>query len=217
MATPNTTAPPLWEQYRARLDAFREAKVNYDPERAHEYTADTGWRIDDYETDLPAEAPGPPVPGGAWERACAVVRDYRFPPPDLVTGIFVPDGPLEGRRMLIKAQFLGFTFWFGVEIGGVVDEERPLPDGNGTERIWGYHYRTLEGHFEKGEITFTVHKHLATGRVLFRVHAYSQPDRIHNLFYRIGFKLFGRALQRRFANESLRRMRALVAAPAAPA
>ncbi len=209
-ATP-AAPPPLWEQHRARLEAFREAKVNFDPSRAHEYTAESGWRIDDYETDLPTEAPGPPVPGGPWERARTVVQDYLFPPPDLVTGIFAPDGPLDGRRMLIQARFLGFTFWFGVEIGGIVDEERALPDGNGHERVWGYHYRTLEGHFEKGEITFTVHKYLTTGRVVFRVHAYSQPDRIRNPFYRLGFKLFGRTLQRRFAEQSLARMRTLVA------
>lgn len=212
-----STPPPLWEQHRARLDAFREAKVNYDPGRAHEYTAASGWRIDDYETDLPAEAPGPPAPGGPWERACAVVRNYQFPPPDLVTGIFAPDGPLDGRRMLIQARFLRFTFWFGVEIGGVVDEERPLPDGAGTERVWGYHYRTLEGHFEKGEITFTVHKYLASGRIVFRVHAYSQPDHIRNPLYRLGFRVFGRALQRRFARQSLARLRALVGAPTAVA
>ena len=208
----SATAPPLWEQYHARLAAFREAKINFDPARAHEYTAQNGWRIDDYETDLPSESPGPPTPGGSWERACAVVRDYKFPPPDLVTGIFAPEGPLEGRRMLIRAGFLGFTFWFGVEVGGVVDEERPLPDGEGTEHVWGYHYRTLEGHFEKGEITFTVHKYQRTGRVVFRIHAYSQPDHIRNPFYRLGFKLFGRQLQRRFAKESLARMRTLVAA-----
>ena len=29
--------------------------------RPHEYTSATGWRLDDYATDLPAEAPGPPA------------------------------------------------------------------------------------------------------------------------------------------------------------
>ena len=205
------TTPAPWEQHRAQLEAFRKAKVNYDPNRVHEYTATTGWRIDDYETDLPSEPPGPPVAGGSWEAACEVVREYRFPPPDLVTGIFVPDQPLHERVMLIRGQFLGFTFWFGVQIGGVTDETRESPDV-GPERVWGYHYRTLEGHFEKGQIDFTVHKHLRTGRVLFRVHAYSQPDHIRNIFYRIGFKLFGRMLQRKFARESLRRIRELVEA-----
>ncbi|GAA4372073.1 DUF1990 domain-containing protein [Hymenobacter koreensis] len=209
MNAPSTaTAPPLWELHRARLDAYAKAKVNYDLDRVHEYTAESGWRIDDYGTELPSEPPGPPQPNGSWEAAHQVLLNYSFPPPDLITGIFVPDTPLAERVMLLRGRFLGFTFWFGVRIGGVIDEERTTPDG--PERVWGYNYRTLEGHFEKGEITFTVHKKLQTGRVHFKVKAYSQPDRIDNIFYRIGFKLFGRTLQRKFARESLRRLRTLV-------
>ncbi|KAA9332058.1 DUF1990 domain-containing protein [Hymenobacter busanensis] len=203
-----SAAPPLWEQYRAQLEAFSKAKVNYDLARVDEYTAEAGWRLDDYGTELPAEPPGPPLPDGSWAAAKQVLLNYSFPPPDLITGIFVPDQPLAERVMLLRAQFLGFTFWFGVRIGGVVDETRTTPDG--PEQVWGYNYRTLEGHFEKGEITFTVHKQERTGRVLFRVKAYSQPDRIRNPFYRIGFKLFGRTLQRKFARESLRRLKQLV-------
>lgn len=211
--------PPLWEQYRARLDAYRAAKVNYDydPARVHEYTAATGWRLDDYAADLPSEAPGPPVPGGTWERARVVLTAYQFPPPDLLTGIFPPDQPLADRVMLLRAQFLGFSFWFGVRVSGVIDEER-TPDkasAPAAERVWGYSYHTLAGHFEKGEITFSVHKTLATGKVTVRIHAYSQPDRIANPFYRLGFRLFGRMLQRRFARESLRRIQQQVAARAA--
>jgi Domain of unknown function (DUF1990) len=207
-AAPPATAPPLWEQYKARLESYREAKVNYDLERVHEYTAETGWRLDDYHTYLPAEAPGPPVPGGSWEAAKQVLLNYSFPPPDLITGIFVPDQPLAERVMLLRAQFLFFKFWFGVRIGGVTDEQQDTPAG--PEQVWGYNYRTLEGHFEKGEITFTVHKNLKNGQVRFQVKAYSQPERIKNIFYRIGFKLFGRTLQRKFARESLKRMRMLV-------
>ncbi|RAK63859.1 DUF1990 domain-containing protein [Hymenobacter edaphi] len=203
-----TTAPPLWEQYKAQLESYREAKVNYDLDRVHEYTAETGWRLDDYHTELPAEPPGPPVPGGSFEAAKQVLLNYSFPPPDLITGIFVPDQPLAERVMLLRAQFLFFKFWFGVRIGGVTDEQQDAPDGR--EQVWGYNYRTLEGHFEKGQITFTIHKNLASGQVRFQVKAYSQPGRIHNIFYRIGFKLFGRSLQRKFARESMKRMRRLV-------
>jgi uncharacterized protein (UPF0548 family) len=78
--------------------------------------------------------------------------------------------------------------------------------------VWGYGYRTLEGHFERGQIDFTIHKNLTTGTVQFRIHAVSQTGRIRNPFYWLGFKLFGRWLQRRFARESLRRMQRLVAA-----
>jgi len=204
------TKPPLWEQYKARLASYDHAKVNYDFSRQSEYTSETGWRLDDYATDLPAEAPGPPEPHGAFAAAQDVLRHYAFPPPSLITGIFKPDEPLENRTMLLRARFLGFSFWFGVKVSDVTDEAaRPTPAG--PERVWGYGYRTLEGHFERGQIDFTIHKSLTTGAIQFRIHAVSQTGRIRNPFYWLGFKLFGRRLQRKFARESLARMRQLVA------
>jgi hypothetical protein len=201
--------PPLWEQYKARLASYEHAKVNYDFSRQSEYNAANGWRLDDYATDLPAEAPGPPAAHGTFAAAQDVLRRYAFPPPSLITGIFKPDGPLENRVMLLHARFLGFSFWFGVRVSEVTDEAaRATPAG--PERVWGYGYRTLEGHFERGQIDFTIHKNLATGAVQFRIHAVSQTGRIRNPFYWLGFKLFGRWLQRRFARESLARMRQLV-------
>ena len=202
---------PLWEQYRTRLDAYNNVKVNYDFSRQREYTSATGWRLDDYETNLPAEPPGPPAAAGSFAAAQDVLRGYAFPPPDLITGIFKPDGPLENRIMLLRAQFLFFKFYFGVRVSEVTDEAaRPTPAG--PERVWGYGYRTLEGHFERGQIDFTIHKNIITGAVQFRIHAVSQPGQIRNPFYWVGFKLFGRTLQRKFARESLRRMKELVTA-----
>ena len=216
-SNPPGTKPPLWEQYRARLDAYTNAEVNYDFSRQSEYTSATGWRIDDYAADLPAEAPGPPAAAGSFAAAQDVLRRYAFPPPDLITGIFQPDGPLEKRIMLLRAHFLVFNFYFGVRVSEVTDEQaRPTPGG--SERVWGYGYRTLQGHFERGQIDFTIHKNLTSGAVQFRIHAVSQPGQIRNPFYWVGFKLFGRALQRKFARESLRRMKEMVAAAlAAPA
>jgi uncharacterized protein (UPF0548 family) len=145
-----------------------------------------------------------------------VLRRYAFPPPSLITGIFKPDTPLENRVMLLRARFLGISFWFGVRVSEVTDEEA-RPTAAGPERVWGYGYRTLEGHFERGQIDFTIHKNLSTGAVQFCIHAVSQTGRIRNPFYWLGFKLFGRRLQRRFARESLARMRQLVSqAIAAP-
>lgn len=175
-------AQTLNERQKARLASYEKAGYNFDLERTHEYTRETGWNVDDYETELPAEKPGPPELHGAWAAAQEVLRNYTFPPPKLITGIFVPDQPLEKRVMVLRAQFLGFSFWFGVRIGGVTDERRALPEG-GEEQVWGYNYRTLEGHFERGQIDFSVHKNLATGRVMFRIHALSQTGRISNPFY----------------------------------
>jgi hypothetical protein len=201
--------PLLNERQKARLAAYSTAAYNFDLNRTHEYTRENGWNVDDYETELPPEAPGSPEAHGAWAAAREVLRNYTFPPPDLITGIFVPDQPLEQRVMVLRGRFLLFSFWFGVRIGGVTDERRPLPEG-GEEQVWGYNYRTLEGHFERGEITFSVHKNLATGRVVFRIHAFSQTGRIRNPFYWLGFKLFGRMLQKRFSRQSMQRLKAQV-------
>jgi hypothetical protein len=203
------TTPPAWEQYRAQLAAYAHARVNYDYENVREYTSATGWRIDHYATDLPAEAPGPPAAHGAFAAAQEVMRRYAFPPPDLITGYFDPSQPLSTRIMVLRAHFLVFNFYFGVRVVDVIDEvTQASPDG--PERVWGYGYRTLEGHFEKGQINFSLHKNLATGAVQFRIKAMSQPGHIRNPFYWLGFKLFGRTLQRRFAHQSLLRMRRLV-------
>ena len=207
---PASAKPPAWEQYRARLDSYANAQVNYDFARQNEYTSATGWRIDDYATGLPAEAPGPPEAAGSFAAAQDVLRRYAFPPPNLISGYFDPSVPLEKRIMVLRAHFLVFNFYFGVRVSEVTDEAaRATPDG--PERVWGYGYRTLEGHFEKGQIDFTIHKNLTTGAVQFRIHAVSQPGQIRNPFYWLGFKLFGRVLQRKFARESQRRMRELVA------
>ncbi len=110
--------------------------------------------------------------------------------------------------MLLRARFLGFTFWFGVRIGREIDEVRETDAG--PVHVYGFDYATLEGHFERGQITFEVRKTEATGAVSFHIDAFSKPDRIRNPFYRIGFKLFGRRLQLRFAQTALERMQRFV-------
>ena len=201
---------PDWTRYADRLEGVRAGRLNFEPAEGHDEAA--GWHLDTYDVDLVPEPPGPPLPpedpGASWAVACELVRDYAFPDPDLVTGIFSPDDPLEGRPMLLRAKFLVFTFWFGVRVGGVVDEVRETDDGRVW--AWGYNYATLEGHFERGQITFEVRKEEATGRVRFHIDAFSKPDRIRNPFYRIGFKLFGRRLQLRFAHSACERMQRFV-------
>ena len=94
----------------------------------------------------------------------------------------------------------------------LVVEDEPQMQRLLRASLTSHGYRTLEGHFERGQIDFTIHKNITSGAVQFRIHAVSQAGQIRNPFYWLGFKLFGRTLQRRFARESLRRMQALVAA-----
>lgn len=200
---------PDWQRYRDRLEAVRTASLNFDLEDHESHTVENGWNIDRHEAELPSEPPGPPVPDGAWGVACELVRTYAFPDPSLITGIFSPEEPIAGRPMLLRARFLGFTFWFGVRLTEEVDATRETEDG--SVRVWGYGYYTLEGHFERGKIQFEVRKNMKTGQVTFHIEAVSKPDRISNPFYRIGFKLFGRRLQLRFARTALDRMQRLTA------
>lgn len=200
--------PERWEQFNDRLGVLEKLNFNLDLEHRHGYSEINGWRIDQHEVDLPSEAPGEPVQNGSFQAAKSIAGLYQFPPPDLITGIFRPDGPLKGRVMLLEARFLWFWFLFGVRITQVTDGIFETPSGR--EQRWGYSYATLEGHFERGQITFTVAKNLDQGNVSFRITSFSQRGLIRNLFYRFGFWLFGRMLQERFVRESLSRMQLLV-------
>ncbi len=202
---------PLYERYAGRLEPLADAKPNFDREQRETFTEGTGWRIDDYQGELPAEPAGDPVANGPWQTAVEIMRNYEFPDPGILTGIYVPDDgdDLLNRTMLLRAKFLFFRFYFGVRISGVVDETRDTE--RGKARVWGFSYCTLEGHWEQGEIEFTAWKYLETGAVEFRIHAYSKTSRIPNLMYRIGFALFGRWLQVRFSRRAVERMQKLVA------
>ncbi len=196
------------DRYKSRLTALEKLGLNLNLERREDFTAANGWNLDQYEADLPAEPPGEPLEVGPFKAATEVLREYRFPPPDLITGIFLPDEPLEKRVMLLRARFLIFTFYFGVKITGVTDELRDTKDGK--MRVWGYRYATLEGHFESGQIEFLIAKNLQTGAVKFTIDAFSKTGLIQNPLYRLGFHLFGRRLQVHFARQSLVRMQRLV-------
>jgi uncharacterized protein (UPF0548 family) len=200
---------PLYQLYQDRLAALKDLPINFDLEKHDQFTVANGWHIDDVQTELPPEPPGPPVPNGSWETAQRILREYRFADPSIITGIFVPDTPLEQRVMLLRGQAFGMTFWFGTKVGAVVDEHRQ--GEKGEQQVWGFNYRTLKGHLERGQMEFTVIKWLATGQVAFRIHAFSQAGDIPNPIIRLGFRLFGRRVQLRFIHQSMKRMRRLVA------
>ncbi len=195
---------------RARLDEIEALESSIDLTKRDEYRKTAGWHVDAREITLPGELPGPPEPDGSFAAAVEILKDYSFTPQRLITGQFDPDKPLEKRTMLLSARFLWIRLELGVRINRVLDEIR---DGtHGDEQVWGYSYHTLEGHLERGEITFEVVKVLATGAMAFRIHSFSQTGHIQNWIYRLGFRLVGRRLQKRFAEESLANMQEQVVA-----
>jgi uncharacterized protein (UPF0548 family) len=136
------------------------------------------------------------------------VRDYEFTDHRLIRGIYRPAEPLLGRDMLLEGRFLALRFYLGVRVTGVVDEAREGPDG--PQRVWGWTYRTLDGHLEQGTLTYEVTKDLGSGAVTFGLHAYSRRAPIPNPVVRMGFHMFGRPTQLSFYQRVGRRMNRLV-------
>ena len=77
---------------------------------------------------------------------------------------------------------------------------------------FGWNYRTLEGHFEQGQMDYEIWKWLDTGDVEFHLRAVSKPAERGPFLLRTGFRLFGRTHQLRFYRQACRRIRRLTEA-----
>ncbi|MCS7477779.1 DUF1990 domain-containing protein [Umezawaea endophytica] len=195
----------------AELDALCGLPLNYDPRAAPVDGVAAGhWHVDSAVAVVGAEPPGPPLPDGAWARACLLVERYEFSDPSIMRAFYRRDDELLGRDMLLEGRFAGLRFYLGVRVTSVVDETRGT--GEESERVWGWSYQTLRGHLEEGRLSYEVVKDLTSGAVSFRVSGYSRRAPLPNPVIRAGFQVFGRWTQKRFYGAVLRRLRDLVAA-----
>jgi uncharacterized protein (UPF0548 family) len=198
----------------AAVGDLRHRPVNYDDQQAPPFVVD-GWHQDRRVVVLGREAPGEPEPGGVVETAGALVNSYEFSDPAILRAAFHYPGNLVGRDMLLEGRFLVLRFLIGVRITTEHNEVRA--GANGPERVIGWSYQTLRGHLEQGRLTYEVAKELETGRVEFRIIAYSRRAPIPNPVLRMGFRLFGRRTQLQFYRHALVRLHRLMqAAPPGP-
>lgn len=131
---------------------------------------------------------------------------YEFADPSIVRAYYDPAIPLERRNMLLRLQGLGVVHLFvGVRVGAVYEHTRDL-EGR-RARVWGWNYRTLEGHVEMGQMAWEVWKWLDDGCVDFRVHAVSRTATIPNPLIRFGFHLLRGRERQAFLQSTKRRMR----------
>jgi uncharacterized protein (UPF0548 family) len=148
------------------------------------------------------------------ETAGTLVDSYEFSDPAILRAAFHYPGHLVGRDMLLEGRFLVLRFLIGVRITAEHDEVRA--GANGPERVIGWSYQTLRGHLEQGRLTYEVAKELDTGRVEFRIIAYSRRAPIANPALRLGFRLFGRRTQLQFYRHALARLHRLMRTPPRP-
>jgi uncharacterized protein (UPF0548 family) len=183
---------------------LRGRGYNFDPTRLDALVAHEGWHHDEARRALASEPRGEPVPGGPFEVATRLLRDYAFAEGSAVRAIFEEDAPLEGRDMLLVLRFRGLEFRAGVRIAVVVDERRT--EHGRSLRVWGWVYRTLRGHLERGQMSCEVRKWLDTGAVEFRIAAVSHRADVGNPLVGLGLALFGRREQLRFYRHACEQM-----------
>jgi len=125
---------------------------------------------DCFRRDVATEPPGPPVAGGPFERVAAAILRYDVFPPAMVDGVLrrapVEAGDTVGIRY---RRFRVADLFFAAR---VVDRFRRVADGTVSE---GFTYRTLVGHPELGEETFSVAKQLESGLVSVELRSWSRP------------------------------------------
>ena len=201
--------PPA--RLEGRLAALADAPVNYNAAALDLDHPSKGWGVDDRRTPLPAEAPGEPVDGGPFQIASRLIRGYEFADPSLVRGYYDPDAPLQGRNMLLGLRAAGLvTIHVGVRVCVVWDETRTMADTR-QARVFGWAYRTLEGHVERGQMDWAVWKWLDTGEVEFRTHAVSRTAHIANPIIWAGFHVLKGHERRVYLDSTEVRMRTLTA------
>lgn len=189
-----------------RLAELERKSLNFDLAALPDASPRSGWTITDLCQPLPAEPPGMPLDDGSWQIARRLMSGYEFADPSIVRAYYDPAVPLERRNMLLKLQAAGIAHLFvGVRVGEVYEQTREV--GGRRARIWGWNYRTLEGHVEMGQMDWQVWKWLDDGRVEFRVHAVSRAARIPNPIVRLAFHLLRGRERQAFLQSTKRRMR----------
>lgn len=189
-----------------RLAALERKPLNFDLAALPDASPHSGWSITDICQPLPGEPPGMPLDDGSWQIARRLMSGYEFADPSIVRAYYDPAVPLERRNMLLKLQAAVIAHLFvGVRVGEVYEQTREV-EGR-RARMWGWNYRTLEGHVEMGQMDWQVWKWLDDGRVEFRVHAVSRAARIPNPIVRLGFHLLRDRERRAFLQSTKRRMR----------
>lgn len=195
-------------EIQRRLASLARTPVNFDPGALDLDNPPEGWHVDARCQTLPSEPPGDPEPEGSWEIARRLIQGYEFADPSIVRAHYDRHAPLQGRTMLLELRALNLvSVHVGVRVVHVYDEVR-VCDGH-EARVFGWAYRTLEGHVEMGQMDWQVWKWRHDGEVQFRVHAVSRPASIANPVIRLGFRLLRDHERELFLASTETRMRSL--------
>jgi hypothetical protein len=131
---------------------------------------------DHYERIVATEAPGEPAPDGAHRRVAAAIFRYEIFPPQLVSGVLRRTPVQQGDTVGILFHTPLFAeLFFAARVIDCFDARVQNPTQ--SPPLWksGFTYRTLAGHPELGEETFSVEKNCETGAVRVSLRSWSRP------------------------------------------
>jgi uncharacterized protein (UPF0548 family) len=132
-----------------------------------------GDRQDAYEREVGTEAPGAPQEDGVHRRAAAAILRFDVFPPALVRLVLRREPLQDGDTVGVCFRAApGIGLLFASRVVARFDEEK-----GGVWRT-GFTYRTLVGHPEYGEETFSVEKDMATGRIIVALRSWSRPGTV---------------------------------------
>lgn len=129
---------------------------------------------DHYQRVVATEKPGDPEPGGPHQRIAAAIFRYEIFPQKLVSGVLrrapIQRGDTVG--ILYHTPVLSKLF-FAARVIDCFDARHD----EGNVSLWrsGFTYRTLDGHPELGEETFSVEKNRESGAVQVSLRSWSRP------------------------------------------
>jgi|ERR1700728_401507 len=133
-----------------------------------------------------------------FERAKSAIRQWKMFEMSWIH-LCWPDTPIEpGSTVAVLVSHFGFWSMNACRIVYVVE-------GHGSLERYGLAYGTLPDHAEMGEERFTVEFNREDQTVWYDIYAFSRPDMLARLAYPLS-----RALQKRFARDSLEAMQKAV-------
>jgi hypothetical protein len=156
-----------------------------------------GDRHNRFERGMAREAPGPPEPGGPYERLARAVLAYRVFPPQLVVGVLRRVPVRAGDTFGTCCHFLpGIDLFFAGRVSDV------FAGRNGDAWRAGFSFHTVRGHPMIGEETFWVEKDAVRGEVRAGLRSWSRPG---SWLTRVGLR-FLRWYQARASHAALRHL-----------
>jgi uncharacterized protein (UPF0548 family) len=131
---------------------------------------DARCRRDRFERVVGSEAPGEPETEGPFRRAARAIRRYEVFPPGLVSGVLA-------RPIVEERDTVGFRYHLApaIDLFFAARVFRCFEEPTDTGFHAGFTYRTLIGHPEYGEETFSVEKDARTGSIQVALRSFSRP------------------------------------------